>query len=144
MKGSPGHGRPASAVRPPLIAVALLLATVPGCAGGAPTPPPDRDRTPANSPPPSGDPVGVCTELISYWAREALDGSPWAGLDWEQKGLSNEQLALHDEVLAAARAEQRRRGTAAAKELIRRDSARRCAEARGATGSSENWRTPDK
>ena len=52
----------------------------------------------------------ICTGLVAYWVKEALNGSKWAGLDWEQKGLSNEQLAVHDEVLAAARAKERAEG----------------------------------
>ncbi|MEU3608295.1 hypothetical protein AB0E83_23035 [Streptomyces sp. NPDC035033] len=92
--------------------------------------------------PRAGTPVDVCASLVSYWVREALEGSSWAGLDWEQKGLSNEQYEIHDEVLQEARAEERRAGRAAASALADREARRRCEAADGATGSSENWRPP--
>ncbi|MFJ3502917.1 hypothetical protein [Streptomyces sp. NPDC090135] len=96
--------------------------------------------TPEESGPPARTPADICADLVSYWVEEALKGSSWAGLDWEQKGLSNEQYEIHDEVLAAARAEERRAGRAAASAFADRESRRRCEEAKGATGSSENWR----
>ncbi|WP_234334837.1 hypothetical protein [Streptomyces sp. NRRL S-118] len=71
-----------------------------------------------------------------------MKGSTWAGLDWEQKGLSNEQLEIHDDVLSEARATDRREGREAAERLVDRETRRRCEAARGATGSSENWRPP--
>ncbi|MER7763421.1 hypothetical protein [Streptomyces sp. NPDC097619] len=79
---------------------------------------------------------------MSYWIRAALTGSKWAGLDWEQKGLSNGQYELHEEVLAEARAVQRTRGLEAALELTDRRVRQRCEETGGATESSENWRPP--
>ncbi|MFC8171616.1 hypothetical protein ACFUJ0_28370 [Streptomyces sp. NPDC057242] len=95
---------------------------------------------PEESAPPARTPADICADLVSYWVEEALKGSSWAGLDWEQKGLSNEQYEIHDEVLVAARAEERRAGRAAASAFADRESRRRCEEAGGATGSSENWR----
>ncbi|MFI8516405.1 hypothetical protein ACIGEZ_01035 [Streptomyces sp. NPDC085481] len=122
----PGRRRIAAGVA----GCALLLAV--GC-GEAPAPGP-RPSSPAD----------VCTNLVSYWVKEALKGSKWAGLDWEQKGLSNEQYVIHDEVLAAARAEERRAGRDSALALADRESRRRCEKAKGATGSSENWRPPSE
>ncbi|MES4905284.1 MULTISPECIES: hypothetical protein [unclassified Streptomyces] len=87
-------------------------------------------------------PVQLCFDLISYWAEQDLLGSRWAGLDWEQKGLSNQQYEIYDDIVRAARAERKRRGTAAARELIGQETLRRCTDARGATHSSENWRPP--
>ncbi len=84
----------------------------------------------------------LCADLISYWAEQDLAGSRWAGLDWEQKGLSNQQYEIYDDIVHAARAERRRHGTPAAKALIKRLAERRCAAANGATHSSENWRPP--
>ncbi|MEV5771830.1 hypothetical protein AB0L49_11320 [Streptomyces antimycoticus] len=96
-----------------------------------------------NSPTPQvPSPVRLCTDLISYWAEQDLAGSRWAGLDWEQKGLSNQQYEIYDDIVHAARAERRRHGTPAAKALINRLAERRCAAANGATHSSENWRPP--
>ncbi|MFB7448772.1 hypothetical protein [Streptomyces sp. NPDC056194] len=125
---------------------AALAAALAGCAltlsagcGRAP------DPRPAPSPAPrTSTPADVCANLVSYWVKEALKGSKWAGLDWEQKGLSNEQYEIHDEVLAAARAEDGRSGRRAAEALADRESRRRCEAANGATGSSENWRPPDE
>lgn len=104
-----------------------------------------QDPHPAPTPAPrTSTPADVCANLVSYWVKEALKGSKWAGIDWEQKGLSNEQYEIHDEVLAAARAEERRAGRKAAEALADRESRRRCEAAKGATGSSENWRPPDE
>ncbi|WP_234381993.1 MULTISPECIES: hypothetical protein [unclassified Streptomyces] len=79
---------------------------------------------------------------MSYWAKETLKGTYWSGLDWEQKGLSNEQYEIHEEAVAAGRAEERTAGQVKALELIDQLVARRCAERNGATWSSENWRPP--
>ncbi|MEN8653369.1 hypothetical protein ABCR94_22910 [Streptomyces sp. 21So2-11] len=116
----------------------VLLAAMTGCTGSD-----TSGITPSDSPAPRRTtPGGLCTSLVSYWAKEALRGGKWAGLDWEQKGLSNEQYEIHEQILAAARSEQEKRGTAAAEALISRESAARCEAAKGATGSSENWRPP--
>ncbi|MFC5146525.1 MULTISPECIES: hypothetical protein [Streptomyces] len=125
---APSRRRPAGAS---LLLTAALLA---GCGDSAAGPAP-RSPTPDS-------PVQLCTKLISYWAEQDLIGSKWAGLDWEQKGLSNEQFALYDDIVQAARGEQRRHGTAAALELARRQARQRCEAAGGATRSSENWRPP--
>ncbi|MCQ8188932.1 hypothetical protein [Streptomyces rugosispiralis] len=137
---------------------ALVLAvTMTGCGGSGSGPADDsrdsRDSgnsrsapafTPApRSPtPPAASPVRLCADLISYWAEQDLAGSQWAGLDWEQKGLSNEQYEIYDDIVRAARTERRRHATPAAKALIKRLAERRCAAANGATHSSENWRPP--
>ncbi|MER8069574.1 hypothetical protein ABTZ59_14920 [Streptomyces sp. NPDC094034] len=121
------------------LCAALLGGALTGCGGGGAAAPgpdalPSAHRT---------TPAELCTALVSYWAKEALKGSEWAGLDWEQKGLSNEQYAIHEEVVAAARAERTKHGDAAARSLIDRRTAARCAAMNGATGSSENWRESD-
>ncbi|MFJ2198927.1 hypothetical protein [Streptomyces violaceusniger] len=104
---------------------------------------PSASRPGPNSPTPRApSPVRLCADLISYWAEQDLAGSRWAGLDWEQKGLSNQQYEIYDDIAHAARAERRRHGTPAAKALIKRLAERRCAAANGATHSSENWRPP--
>ncbi|NWF26285.1 hypothetical protein HW130_08375 [Streptomyces sp. PKU-EA00015] len=105
------------------------------------TPSPGHPRTPTPAPQPSS-PAQICTSLVSYWAKETLKGDKWAGIDWEQKGLSNDQYALHEKIVAAARTEQRRQGRQKALELIDRQAERDCAEQNGLTGSSENWRPP--
>ncbi|MET9437523.1 hypothetical protein [Streptomyces sp. NPDC006551] len=106
-----------------------VVATLPGCSADRHEPAPQARSA-----------VDICAELLSYWIKEALEGSAGAGLDWEQKGLSNEQLRIHDDVLAAARAQERTEGRAAALTAVDRETRRRCASANGATGSSENWR----
>ncbi|MEU7554756.1 hypothetical protein AB0B01_20845 [Streptomyces sp. NPDC044571] len=120
-------------------AAALLAAlTLSGCSTPAP-PAPQHPTTPAAGP---SSPAQICTSLVSYWAKETLKGSTWAGLDWEQKGLSNAQYAIHEDAVAAGRAEERTAGRDRALELIDRFVAQRCAEQGGATWSSENWRPP--
>ncbi|MEU6893577.1 hypothetical protein ABZ934_17595 [Streptomyces sp. NPDC046557] len=120
-------------------AAALLWAlALSGCTASAP-------RTPPTQPSPTPDsPAQICTSLVSYWAKETLKGSKWAGLDWEQKGLSNEQYAIHEDAVAAGRAEERTAGLNKALELVDRVVAQRCAAQNGATWSSENWRPPSE
>ncbi|MCP3820999.1 hypothetical protein NLX86_23765 [Streptomyces sp. A3M-1-3] len=120
-------------------ACTLLVALVAaGCAGPVA---PDRSGSPTPAPQ-NTSPAEICTSLISYWAKETLKGSKWSGLDWEQKGLSNEQYAIHEEIVAAARAEETRQGRDKALLLIDREAKRKCTAQNGATGSSENWRPP--
>lgn len=119
--------------RPAALTLAALLTTaaLSGCSG----PPHDPAAKPSS-------PADICTRLVTYWALETLKGSAQSGIDWEQKGLSNEQYALHEKVVAAARIEQKRHGAAAARKLMRRQIRERCTAQHGATGSSENWRPP--
>ncbi|MET7861283.1 hypothetical protein ABZS81_29605 [Streptomyces sp. NPDC005318] len=119
--------------RPAALTLAALLTTaaLSGCS--------DPPRDPAAQP---STPADICTRLVTYWALETLKGSSQSGIDWEQKGLSNEQYALHENVVRAARIEQKRHGTAAAQKLIERQTRERCTAQHGATGSSENWRPP--
>ncbi|MDQ1011431.1 hypothetical protein QFZ82_005916 [Streptomyces sp. V4I23] len=118
---------------------ALLFSLAAAACSTAPSPGHPRTPTPA---PRTSSPAQICTSLVSYWAKEMLKGGKWAGIDWEQKGLSNDQYALHEKIVAAARAEERRQGRRKALELIDRQAERDCAEQNGATGSSENWRPP--
>lgn len=120
----------------------LAALALSGCSSSAP-PSAAGSTSPSAAPtsaPPS--PVQVCTSLVSYWAKETLMGTTWSGLDWEQKGLSNDQYAIHEDAVAAGRAEERTAGQDKALELIDRFVARRCAAEGGATRSSENWRPP--
>ncbi|MER6450541.1 hypothetical protein [Streptomyces venezuelae] len=120
----------------------LAALALSGCSSSAP-PSAAGSTSPSAAPtsaPPS--PVQVCTSLVSYWAKETLMGTTWSGLDWEQKGLSNDQYAIHEDAVAAGRAEERTAGRDKALELIDRFVARRCAAEGGATRSSENWRPP--
>ncbi|THA46688.1 hypothetical protein [Streptomyces sp. A1136] len=126
---------PRTAVRNGAAALLWVLALA-GCATSAP-----RPSAAPPSPSPSS-PAQICTSLVSYWAEETLKGGKWAGLDWEQKGLSNEQYAIHEDAVAAGRAEERTAGLDKALEVVDRVVAQRCAAQNGATWSSENWRPP--
>ncbi|MFE6267761.1 hypothetical protein ACFVQ9_03120 [Streptomyces goshikiensis] len=128
---------PPASVRPALAALLVALA-LSGCSASAPATP-HPTPTPASGP---SSPAQVCTSLVSYWAKETLKGTYWSGLDWEQKGLSNQQYEIHEEAVAAGRVEERTAGRDKALELIDQLVARRCAAADGATWSSENWRPP--
>ncbi|MET7765021.1 hypothetical protein [Streptomyces sp. NPDC005336] len=123
---------------PTAVCALVLAAAVTGCGGSGAGPGPGPESP---SPQPSS-PVRLCVDLISYWAEQDLIGGRWAGLDWEQKGLSNQQYEIYDAIVRAARAERKRHGTEAARELIARRSEARCAAENGATRSSENWRPP--
>ncbi|MFD4869191.1 hypothetical protein [Streptomyces sp. NPDC058412] len=130
--------RPARYAAHTLLAVLALT----GCSSSAP-PRAAVSESPSAGPSASpSSPAQVCTSLVSYWAKETLMGTKWSGLDWEQKGLSNDQYAIHEDAVAAGRAEERTAGRDKALELIDRFVARRCAEQDGATRSSENWRPP--
>ncbi|WP_251057399.1 hypothetical protein [Streptomyces sp. ISL-94] len=131
--GTPSRSTVRYAASTLLAALALT-----GCSPSAP-----RQTASTESPAPSpSSPAQICTSLVSYWAKETLMGTKWSGLDWEQKGLSNEQYAIHEDAVAAGRAEERTSGRDKALELIDRFVAQRCAEQNGATWSSENWRPP--
>ncbi|MEJ8644792.1 hypothetical protein WKI68_33040 [Streptomyces sp. MS1.HAVA.3] len=118
--------------------ILLAALALTGCSSSAPPSAADSG-TPSASP---SSPAQICTALVSYWAKETLKGSRWAGLDWEQKGLSNGQYAIHEDAVAAGRAEERTGGREKALELIDRFTARRCAEEDGATGSGGNRPPP--
>ncbi|MGW7199350.1 hypothetical protein [Streptomyces chryseus] len=120
-------------------AFALLAAlVVAGCSQGRPAAGP----TMSSPSPQRTSPEEICAELVSYWAKEALKGGKWAGLDWEQKGLSNAQYALHEQIVSAGRAEAKRHGMASALRLVDGLALRECAAQDGATANSENWRPP--
>ncbi|MFI5618377.1 hypothetical protein [Streptomyces sp. NPDC051567] len=116
----------------PAVALAAFAAlALSACSTPAP-PSPAASPTPAPAP---SSPARICAVLVSYWAGETLKGTTWSGLDWEQKGLSPAQYAIHEDAVAAGRAEERAHGRDAALALIDRFTARRCAEEDGATGS---------
>ncbi|MEV0409379.1 hypothetical protein AB0I68_00885 [Streptomyces sp. NPDC050448] len=118
---------------------ALLTAlALSGCSTSAP----DAQQAPSTPVSNPSSPAQICTTLVSYWAKETLKGSKWSGLDWEQKGLSNDQYRIHEDAVAAGRTEERTAGLDKALELVDRFVAQRCAEQNGATWSSENWRLP--
>ncbi|MFI9718836.1 hypothetical protein ACIHFE_04150 [Streptomyces sp. NPDC052396] len=87
-------------------------------------------------------PARACAKLVGYWAEQALVHGKWAGLDWAQKGMSTAQAHIHDDIVQAARAEEQRHGTDAARKLIIRQSAERCAAENGATCCAEHAPSP--
>ncbi|HZX37037.1 MAG TPA: hypothetical protein VFF37_01640 [Streptomyces sp.] len=103
-----------------MCASVALLAVLTGC-GGSPT----HSASPASRITP---PRELCERLISHWARVVLDGGEQAGLDYQAMGLSGGQNEILLAVTAAARAEQKRQGAAAARKLIDTQAAARCAE----------------
>lgn len=125
--------------RPPLrarhfaaVCTVALLATLTGCGGG-----------PTHSAPPAPrvtPPKELCERLISHWARVVLDGGKQANLDYQAMGLSGGQNQILLDVVAAARAEQKRLGTDAARKLIDRQATVRCAERyRSGTPTGGPW-----
>ncbi|OAR25322.1 hypothetical protein A8W25_06715 [Streptomyces sp. ERV7] len=84
--------------------------------------------------PSTSTPEEDCRLLVDYWARAMIQGNRWSGLDWEQKGFSIDQHAIHERIVAAARSEQRAHGTEAALRLIDRRAREECTALRGAMG----------
>ncbi|MEV0279585.1 hypothetical protein AB0I22_24770 [Streptomyces sp. NPDC050610] len=124
-----------------LTATLTLTLALSGCDPGST---PHRPRATATTPSaaPTASLIQACTRLIAYWAEQELTGGEGAGLDWEQKGLSNEQREIYDAIVHAAHAERDAHGTDAAHRLIKRQAEQRCTAANGATYSSDNWRPP--
>ncbi|MFG3076930.1 hypothetical protein [Streptomyces sp. NPDC048225] len=149
-RGLPGTGAAALAL--------LTAVTAAGCgdsgdgvrgsAGDAPNPPttsassapvaPSAPSTPsapsasdaASAPPGPRRPLSgadLCVSAVEYWAREMLAGAEPYG-DYQSMGLSNRQYDVLREVVDAARAMRRDRGTEAAGELIGRRTRTACAE----------------
>ncbi|WP_432093921.1 hypothetical protein [Streptomyces sp. bgisy100] len=112
-------------------------------ASGAPAEP---SLAPVDSPRPHRTSAAeLCTVLVRHWAGVMLVNGRGAGLDWEQKGLSTAQRDILDEVVAAARAERDRRGTAAARDLIDRRTRRSCAaHVKGSNPSAGHDETEDR
>ena len=111
---------------------ALLLAVLTGCGGG-----PAESAAPA---PRVTSPKELCERLISHWARVVLDGGKQANLDYQAMGLSGGQNQILLDVVAAARAEQRRLGPDAAGKLIDSQATVRCAERyRSGTPTGGPW-----
>ncbi len=123
-----------------LVLTAALTLALGAC--GDPTPQRPRATTAAPSAPSPASLVRACTSLISYWAEQELLGGKWAGMDWEEKGMSNEQREIYDEIVHAAHVERDAHGQEAALRLIKHQAEQRCTAADGATRSSENWRPP--
>lgn len=134
-RGLPGTGAAALAL--------LTAVTAAGCGGsgdrthGSASDAPDAPvslTSPASSaastPSGPGRPLSgadLCVSAVEYWARAMLAGAEPYG-DYQSMGLSNRQYDILREVVEAARATRRDRGTEAAEELIGRRTRRACAE----------------
>ncbi|MGW6688899.1 hypothetical protein [Streptomyces sp. NPDC054961] len=141
----------AAAVTTALLTAALLgCGSGPGTGSGAASAAGQPSAARAGSPP--GDPSGssdgtarpgaapapeptppqrLCSDLITHWAGvilDAGDGPDAVHLDYQSMGLSGGQNEILLAVLAAARAEGRAAGPAAARELTAREAGRLCAE----------------
>lgn len=102
-----------------------------------------RLRGPGHPGPAHHLPQDLCTSLITHWAGVVLDageGRDAVGLDYQAMGLSGGQNDILRAVLDEARAEQRDKGPAAARELTAREAVRRCAERyRSGTPTGGPW-----
>ncbi|WP_455354297.1 hypothetical protein [Streptomyces sp. SYSU K217416] len=123
---------PARRRRHSAVCAAALSALLTSCGGS-----PADSASPA---PRTTTPQELCIHLISHWARVVLDGGEQAGLDYQAMGLSGGQNEILLAVVAAARAEQSGQGPDAARKLIDRQAADRCAERhRGGTPTGGPW-----
>ncbi|MFC7306488.1 hypothetical protein ACFQVC_19960 [Streptomyces monticola] len=119
-----------------LFAALLAPAVLSGCtdAGGAAGSSPSPRAT---------SDTEICVNLVSYWAKQVLDDRADSGRDFMQKGLSNGQNNILIAAVAAAEAEKKRHGTAAAHKVIDRQVKRKCAERyRHGKPSEGIWRDP--
>ncbi|MFH8242464.1 hypothetical protein [Streptomyces sp. NPDC018321] len=128
-------------IAPALLALALSLPTgalATACGNSRTTGTPSAVATEATTPLPASasasasarrslSPTELCTTAVRYWARRALDGATPYG-DYQSMGLSNRQYGILREVVDAAQAAKRDRGSGAAQTLIDRQAQAGCAE----------------
>ncbi|MFF9084868.1 hypothetical protein ACF1BE_00315 [Streptomyces sp. NPDC014991] len=88
--------------------------------------PPTSASAPAPASPSAASGTGLCTRIIAYWSRRALDGDTYG--DYQSMGLSHGQYQILRDVVDAARVTLRREGAAAADMVIDRRASRACAE----------------
>lgn len=94
------------------------------------------DGSPAHSaasatPSPSAratSPARICTDKVTYWAKQVLVNAPNSGRDYMQKGLSNAENNILVAAVTAAKAERKRHGLDAARKLIDRQVSAACTE----------------
>lgn len=81
----------------------------------------------SNSPSPhTTSPEDLCTILITKWGRQLYDSGKDTYGDYQSMGLSNGQYMILRDVLDAARAERRRHGAAAGRQLMARQAREKC------------------
>nr|WSX52427.1 hypothetical protein OG409_27940 [Streptomyces sp. NBC_00974] len=119
-----GSGAPATPGQP--------AAAQPGRPPGDPSGSFDGAAGAAASPAPEPTPPQrLCSDLVTHWAGvilDAGDGPDAVHLDYQSMGLSGGQNEILLAALAAARAEGRAAGPAAARELTAREAGRLCTE----------------
>ncbi|RCH69694.1 hypothetical protein DT019_07385 [Streptomyces sp. SDr-06] len=123
----PGRPRIPLALAGALAAASLLG----GCTTGHSEPAGTATLTASgpNSPSPQAtSPEQLCVHLITYWARQELDAGQGAGLDYQEKGLSDGQNEILLAALSAARTERAAHGAAAGDRVIDERARRGCAE----------------
>jgi hypothetical protein len=113
----------------PVLGLVLLTgALVTGCGGSGTQGGTAGTRTASGTPssPPATPPEDLCARIVAHWSREVLDSDTYG--DYQSMGLSNGQYEILMEVVDAARAEKKRSGGQAARELIDRDAREHCTE----------------
>ncbi|MGX1909120.1 hypothetical protein ACWIID_09685 [Streptomyces phaeochromogenes] len=115
--------------RGPVLGLVLLtgaLATGCGESGPQSGTADTRAASGAPSPPPATPPEDLCARIVAHWSREVMQGDTYG--DYQSMGLSNGQYEILMDVVDRARAEQKRSGEQAARELIDRSARERCTE----------------
>ncbi|MFI0190502.1 hypothetical protein ACH4PW_23500 [Streptomyces sp. NPDC017082] len=127
-RGGPRPG--ARFLVPASVLPALLFAA--GCAdpGASPHPayPTHSATTPHPAPSASAPPVSdaaLCTRLVTYWAREVLDGETYG--DYQSMGLSHGQYDILRDAVDAGRAAGKRQAAGDVTELTARQIRAECA-----------------
>ncbi|MDQ1030100.1 hypothetical protein QF035_007682 [Streptomyces umbrinus] len=113
--------------RGPVLGLVLLTGAVAtGCGESGPQGQAAGTRAASGAPssPPATPPEDLCARIVAHWSQEVLDSDTYG--DYQSMGLSNGQYEILMEVVDAARAEKRRSGGQAARELIDRDARERC------------------
>ncbi|MGA5453484.1 hypothetical protein ACPCVO_43410 [Streptomyces umbrinus] len=112
--------------RGPVLALVLLAgALATGCGESGPRGGAAGTRA-ASGTPSATPPEDLCARIVAHWSREVLDSDTYG--DYQSMGLSNGQYEILMEVVDAARAEKKRSGEQAARELIDRAARERCTE----------------
>ncbi|MEU0646558.1 hypothetical protein [Streptomyces umbrinus] len=112
--------------RGPVLALVLLTgALATGCGDSGPRGGAAGTRA-ASGTPSATPPEDLCARIVAHWSREVLDSDTYG--DYQSMGLSNGQYEILMEVVDAARAEKKRSGEQAARELIDRAARERCTE----------------
>ncbi|MDQ0953241.1 hypothetical protein QFZ24_007164 [Streptomyces phaeochromogenes] len=112
--------------RGPVLALVLVTgALAAGCGESGPRGGAASTRA-ASGTPSATPPEDLCARIVAHWSREVLDSDTYG--DYQSMGLSNGQYEILMDVVDTARAEKKRSGEQAARELIDRGARERCTE----------------